>query len=257
MLLIETLVFYVYLAALVTELWVFGSCFLLVFHLLPSLMVASSQVIGAMLIHSGFDDRNTFESCALIDPETMEGLLAIPLKWYALFNNSYFKNHAVHHAYPQLPLELINKHSDRYFDHILSNYEGVRYNRVLTHAIHGETLARLPAPTAFDKVVAFGMGLFVHFMVALATMGVPVPPPIFEQFIVDHRLFTQVTRRERMENRVRFMQTIDLPGRFAAEPDPNTYLRFYHRSYLGWKAWLDARGGLEGQTPKQTSPAAG
>src|SRR5262249_17110257 len=52
LLLIETVFFYVYYAAVFFELFALHSYFLLVFHMLPSLLIASSQILGAVIVHS-------------------------------------------------------------------------------------------------------------------------------------------------------------------------------------------------------------
>ena len=56
-----------YLAALVAELVLARSCFLLLFHMLPYLLTATARLTTGMLTHSGLDPRNSFNSCGLFD----------------------------------------------------------------------------------------------------------------------------------------------------------------------------------------------
>lgn len=241
-LVVETFFFYGYLAALVAELWLLDSYFLLVFHLIPGLWVAGSQIVGAAMVHSGADGQNTFESNGLFDPREARGLIRVPLWWFGLFNANFFINHAIHHAWPQLPLPIINQHYRRWYDHILSTYHGVRYNTVLSQRVHAELLGRLPAPGPLSYAVAFLVTLLVHVSTVLAALGLPFPPVIFELAMVDWRVFFYSTRRERMQAKVAYLEGIGLPERFASSPNPNTFLRFYHRWYLRMKGTLAAEG---------------
>lgn len=241
LLVFETLTFYLYLGAMAAEVWWLGSYFLVVFHLIPGLIVSSAQVAGAMMVHSGNDPRNSFESNALLDPDTAKGLFAVPLKWFAIFNSGFFVNHAIHHAYPQIPLVVLNQEYKRYYEHILSTYPRVRYNKVAIHSIHGRSLEKLSPPGPLDYVVALGLTWFTHAMLMLTSMGIPLPPPLFEQLLVDWRLFTQISRRERTENRVMYLEQVGVPTRYHEIANPNTYLKFYYKLYHRWKAELQTR----------------
>lgn len=141
-LLIETITFYIYLVAVATELF-FGSYFLLVFHLIPGLITASSQILGAVIVHSGIDNRNSFESNGIFDFQTAKGLFKVPLWFFGLLNHGFFVNHGIHHAYPQVPLEIINKNYKRYHHKILKDYTGVRYNTVVDHVMFKPLLENL------------------------------------------------------------------------------------------------------------------
>lgn len=141
-LLIETITFYIYLVAVATELF-FGSYFLLVFHLIPGLINASSQILGAVIVHSGIDNRNSFESNGIFDFQTAKGLFKVPLWFFGLLNHGFFVNHGIHHAYPQVPLEIINKNYKRYHHKILKDYTGVRYNTVVSHVMFKPLLENL------------------------------------------------------------------------------------------------------------------
>jgi hypothetical protein len=238
MLMWETLGFYIYLVALPVELFYFNSYFLLMFHLIPGLVVASTQIIGAIVCHSGLDAPNTFESCGLIDPKKIKGLFKVSIWWFSFFNANFFVNHSIHHAYPQAPLDLLNTNYERYYDHILKNYKNVRYNTVLQHHIHGELLSRMPEPNAFDYVVQFGITLFMHFFFILIAVGMPLPPVMFELLMVDYRIYFTSTRYERNVNKVRFMESINLHQAFLEQEEPNLYMKFFHWRYLNLKSWV-------------------
>ncbi len=244
-LLIETIGFYIYMVALFTELY-FGSYFLLVYHLIPGLLLAGSQLLGALFIHSSIDPRNSFESNALFDWHTAEGLFKVPLFVFSFFNNGLFVNHSIHHAYPQAPMELINKDYRRYHQHILSTCKGVRYNRVLSMRIQKPLLDRLNPPNAFDYIVAFFFSLLALFTMILTIMGLPIPPTIFELLLVDYRIYFVSTRAERALNRVKFMESIRLEERYQQTQNPNTYLKFTYKNYLGWKARAEKQASTQG-----------
>ena len=241
LLVFETVTFYLYLGAMAGEVYWLGSYFLVIFHLIPGLIVSSAQVAGAMMVHSGNDPRNSFESNALLDPDTATGLFAVPLKWFAIFNSGFFVNHAIHHAYPQIPLVVLNQEYKRYYEHILNTYPRVRYNKVAIHTIHARSLEKLSPPGPFDYVLALFFTWFTHGMLMLTSMGIPLPPPLFEQILVDWRLFTQISPRERTENRVAFLESVGVPTRYHEIPNPNTYLKFYYKLYHRWKAELNTQ----------------
>jgi len=240
LLFIETIFFYLYYAAVVCELVVWHSYFLLVFHVLPSLLVDSSLFIGAAIVHSGVDKRNSFDSNGLFDPKQLTGLFRVSVWFNSLLSDYFIVNHGIHHAYPALPLSVINAEYEHYHQHILSHYDNVRFNQVLTHRIHGNILSRLPAPTWFDRGVTLGIAVVAHLYGSIVIMGLPFPPNIFERLLVDYRLYLYSTRRERWENFVRFADSVRLAERFAETPEPNTYLRFFHNRYQRYKAYLAA-----------------
>jgi hypothetical protein len=240
LLLLETLFFYAYYAAVVFELFALHSYFLLVFHMAPSLLIASSQILGAVIVHSGIDKRNSFDSNGLFDPKKLTGLFRVSTWFNSLLSDHFTINHGIHHAYPPLPLSIINAEYEHYHAHILAHYDNVRLNQVLTHRMHGNILERLPAPTWFDRAVTLGLAVLAHLCVCLTIMGLPFPPNVFERLLVDYRLYLYSTRRERRENFVRFMDSMHFAERWAETPDPNTYLRFFYRRYQRYQAYLAA-----------------
>ena len=237
---IEMVLFYVYYAAVVFELFALHSYFLLVFHMFPSLLIASSQILGAVIVHSGIDKRNSFDSNGLFDPKKLTGLFRVSTWFNSLLSDHFTINHGIHHAYPPLPLSIINAEYEHYHQHILSHYDNVRLNQVLTHRMHGNILSRLPAPTWFDRGVTLVIAVVAHLCVCLTIMGLPFPPNVFERLLVDYRLYLYSTRRERRENFVRFMDSMHFTERFAETPDPNTYLCFFYNRYQRYQAYLAA-----------------
>jgi hypothetical protein len=236
-LLIETIAFYVYLAGVVAELW-FGSYFLLVFHLLPNLYIASSQIVSAMLVHSSTDNRNSFDSNGIFDPQTAEGLFRVPLWFYGLSNNGFFVNHGIHHAYPQVPLDIINTNYKRYHQKILNEYTGVRYNQTNSHRIYAPLLANLGTPNAFDYGVSAIVSFVASIAMMLTIMGLPVPPTIFELVLVDYRVLTTYSKSERFACWVSFFEKLNLEDRYQAIEHRNTYLEWVYRKYVQRKNYL-------------------
>ncbi|MBC8123132.1 MAG: fatty acid desaturase [Gemmatimonadaceae bacterium] len=236
-LLIETIAFYIYLTVLVTELF-FGSYFLLVFHLIPGFLLASSQIMSGTIVHSATDSQNSFESNGLMDYRTAEGLFKVPLWFYGLFNNGFFVNHGIHHAYPQVPLEIVTNDYRRYHEYILDHYTDVRYNKVLTHRVQADLLARLGPPNLFDYVVAFFCSLLGLFAMMLTVLGLPVPPTIFEMLLVDYRIYFVSTPTERMLNRIAFFESVRLEERYRQIAKPNVYMEFVYARYRRMKEYV-------------------
>lgn len=237
MLLVEMIFFYIYLVALPTELC-FGSYFLLVFHLLPGLFIATCQYLGALLVHSGQDKRNTWESNGLLDWRTAKGLFRVPLFAYGLLNNGFFMNHGIHHAYPQVPLEYINAEYPRYHQHILKTYKNVRHNILINHRIHANLFARLGPPSFFDYVVAVLL-LPIPFMLMLLTlMGLPLSPPRFEPLLIDWRVYFVSTRRERAANRVIFFENVmQIEALYRSVEHPTKLQQFVYNNYQRMKKY--------------------
>jgi len=238
LLLLETLFFYAYYAVMICEIVVFHSYFILAFNMLPGLLIAASQILGAIIVHSGIDKRNSFDSNGIFDPKKLTGLFAVSAWFNGLLSGRFVVNHGIHHAYPPLPLTIINAEYEHFNQHILANYDNVRFNQVLTHRMHGNILARLPEPTWLDRGVTLMLAAFAHLCVTLTIMGLPLPPNVFERLLVDYRLYFYSTRRERRENFVRFLDGQRFAERWAEMAEPNTYLRFVGRRYESYKAYL-------------------
>lgn len=236
-LLVETISFYIYLGALVTELF-WGSYFLLMFHLFPSLLLSSCQILSAVIVHSGIDNRNSFESNGIFDYQTADGLFKVTLWFYGLLNNGFFVNHGIHHAYPQVPLDIINKNYKQYHRKILQDYTGVRYNRVISHDMFGPLLKRLKKPNLFDYVVTFLICNIALFAMMLTIMGLPMPPTVFEPLLVDYRIFLVYRKSERIACMVVFWDKMHLQQRYQSIPRPNVYLEMIYSRYRKMKHYL-------------------
>lgn len=237
-LLIETLGFYAYLTVMIWELFN-GSYFLLLFHLIPGYILASAQVLSAVTVHSGIDKSNSFESNAIFDWKTAKGLFKVPLRFYCLIGNGGIINHGIHHAYPQVPLDIINKDFRRINKHILENYSRVRYNEIMSMRIQRSLLDRLGPPNPFDYVVAFFCSLIALGACMFTVVGVPIPPTVFELLLVDYRIYFVSTKAERFANSVAFWNSINLEERYNQTQNRNTYLEWVYSRYRMMKAYLE------------------
>jgi hypothetical protein len=229
-LLIEIVGFYTYIAAIAWELW-HGSYFLLAFHLIPLNVLAGVQILSAVIVHSGIDRRNSFESNGIFDYRTCEGLFKVPLWLYSMLGNGGIINHGIHHAYPQVPLDLINQDYQRLNRHILERYTNVRYNSVVSMVTHKNLLDRLPPPNFFDYIVTFLISLVALVASMITVAGAPIPPTMFELLLVDYRVLRVSTKAERYANTVAFWDRLNLEERYRQAPNPNTYFRWVYRRY--------------------------
>lgn len=82
-----------------------------------------------MLSHSGIDKRNSFDSNGIFD-ENCPGLFSVMIWLLNNLANMFPINHGIHHAYTQLPLEVINADYKEINAHILKTYQNVRHNTV-------------------------------------------------------------------------------------------------------------------------------
>lgn len=245
---IETVFFYVYYALLALELVVLHSYFLLLCNLLPGVLIAASQILGAIMVHSGVDKRNSFDSNGIFDPKQLTGLFAVSVRFNSLLSDNFIVNHGIHHAYPPMPLSIVNAEYQHFNQYILSRYENVRFNELLTHRMYGNILDRLPPPTWLDRIMTVMLAALAHACVSLTIMGLPLPPQIFERLLVDYRIYLYSTRRERYDNFVRFLDRLNFVERAAATSEPNTYLRFVQRRYDRYRAYLARTADRAGRT---------
>jgi hypothetical protein len=238
LLLIETILFYGFMAAIIYETFFLHSYFLLAFHVLPGLLVSSSQAMGASFAHSGVDKRNSFESNGLFDPKKLTGLLKVSNAYFAFFNDNFTINHGIHHAYPRVPLEIINKEYEHYHQHIFATYKDVRFNQLNSQKMHKNILERLPTPNFLNVIVTLFICVVAHVSICLTILGFFIAPIPFEPFLVDYRIFTKSTPVERMTNFIKFMDNVELHEKFQQTKEPNTYLNFVHARYQRFKARL-------------------
>jgi hypothetical protein len=237
---IETFGLYVYILLLAGELY-FGGHYLLVFHLLPLLVYHGGEITGAMISHSGIDKRNSFDSNGIFD-ENCEGLFSVMIWLLNTLANKFPINHGIHHAYTQLPLEVINNDYKTINEHILKSYQNVRYNTVLAHKVQKSILAQLPPPRWYNYVIQFVVDCLLLLLGVLTLIGAPVPPPIaLEWLIVDYRILF-VPREQRYANLVGFWNTVQLVPRLKAMTAQNAYLELAFNNYSYFKKYLDARG---------------
>lgn len=239
-LLIETFGLYVYIAMLAAELYL-GSYYLLVFHLCPLLVYHGGEITGAMISHSGIDKRNSFDSNGIFDDDC-KGLFSVMIWLLNNVANMFPINHGIHHAYTQLPLEVINHDYKAINAHILSSYPNVRHNTVLAHKVQKNLLSQLPPPRWYNYIVQFVIDCLILVLGILTLIGAPVPPPVaLEWLIVDYRLLF-VPREKRYANLVGFWDTVQLIPRLKAMTSKNAYLHLAFRNYTYFKNYLDARG---------------
>ncbi|MCG9892195.1 MAG: hypothetical protein MH252_14100 [Thermosynechococcaceae cyanobacterium MS004] len=236
-LLIEIVGFYTYITAIALELG-HGSYFLLIFHLIPLNVLAGVQILSAVIVHSGVDRRNSFESNGLFDYRTCQGLFKVPLWLYSLLGNGGIINHGIHHAYPQVPLDLINQDYQRLNQHILERYTNVRYNSVLCMVMHKNLLDRLPPPNLFDYIVTFFLSLLALLASMITVAGAPFPPTMLELLLVDYRVLRVSTKAERYTNFISFWDRLNLEERYRQASNANTYFRWVYRRYQYRKEYL-------------------
>lgn len=237
---IETFGLYVYLFGVALELY-YGGFYLLVFHLLPLLVYHGGEITGAMLSHSGIDKRNSFDSNGIFD-EDCGGLFGVMVWLLNTLANMFPINHGIHHAYTQLPLEIINQDYKKINEHILNNYQHVRHNQVLAHKVQKSILSKLPPPRWYNYVIQFIVDCLVLFVGVLTLIGAPVPPPVaLEWLIVDYRILF-VPKEQRYANLVGFWDTIQLIPRLKEVTSDNAYLQLAFHNYSFFKKYLDEHG---------------
>jgi hypothetical protein len=236
---VETVGLYLYMLAIGVELY-FGGHYLLCFHLLPLLVYHGGEITGAMLSHSGIDKRNSFDSNGLFG-EDCEGLFGIMVWLLNVLANKFPINHGIHHAYTQLPLEIINRDYAMINAHIVSNYQNIRYNQVLAHKVQKSIISKLPPPRWYNYAIQYVVDVLVLVVGILTLIGAPIPPPVaFEWLIVDYRIM--FSREERYANLVGFWNTIQLVPRLKEMTSENAYLQLAFRNYSYFAKYLAERG---------------
>jgi hypothetical protein len=219
---IEAIGLYVYMIALFVELYL-GSFWLSAFHMSPLLIYHASQILAATISHSGIDKRNSFNSNGLFDPDSATGLFKLTLKIVCILGNWGPVNHAIHHAFTQLPLEIINNDYKKINKYCLDTYKHVRYNNMLTMIIHKNILDQLPEPKWYDYCIQTVVTCCVILLSVLTILGLPVPPVVFELAIVDWRAYTISTKASRYANIVGMWNEIELIQRKEEMINPNAY----------------------------------
>jgi hypothetical protein len=232
---IETIGLYLYLIGMVTELY-YGSYWMLCFHMIPLLIFHASQILAATISHSGLDKRNSFNSNGMFDYDTAEGLWATSLWLCCLVGNGGPINHGIHHAFSQLPLDIINHDYKAINKYALETYQNVRYNNMLTMIIHKNILDRLPPPKWYHRIIQFFVTSFVILISVLTILGLDIPPVIWELAMVDYRTYLVSTKAERYANLCGMYEAIELHIRRDEIVNPNAYFETCYRNYVMMKA---------------------
>jgi len=252
---IELIGLWSYIGATLYELWN-GSFFLLCFHMSPLLYYHAGVILSASVCHSGIDKRNSFNSNGLFDPDTCPGLFKLSL-WFMCLCGSYtIVNHGIHHAYTQLPLEIVNRDYKLLNKFIMDNYKNVRYNQTLYMVIYKDLYERLPAPRWYDWIGQLFATNFVFICTVLTIVGVNLPLMMFEPFMVDYRLFLTSTKVERYRRLLSFWNQLDMPQRENEERYKNANAYFWHVVQIchEMKAYLDKHD--PGWQPAKLDPIA-
>ena len=238
----EGVAVHLYLAALVAELVWARSCFLLVFHLIPYLLTATARLTTGMLTHSGLDPRNSFNSCGLFDERDARGLFRIMVWLVNLLSDGTLTLHPIHHGYSQAPVSTIQPMVAEINAHCRRTYRGVRYNRVLSHEVHANLLARLPPPRWYHYPIQFLVDLAALGLACTTILGSPIPPILFELAVVDYRVFFVSTALERSANLVQVWDSVQLQPRAKAMRKHNSYLDFVLARYARMSADVQRAG---------------
>jgi len=227
---IEAIGLYVYMIALFVELYL-GSFWLAAFHMTPLLIYHASQILAATISHSGVDKRNSFNSNGLFDVDTATGLFKLSLKMVCVLGNWGPVNHAIHHAFSQLPLEIINRDHKQINKYCLETYKNVRYNNMFTMIVHKNILDRLGEPKWYDYCIQFFVTFGVIGLSVLTILGLPVPPVIFELGIVDYRAYLISNKAQRYANILGMWNEVELMQRKEELINPNAYFVLHCQFY--------------------------
>lgn len=231
-LLVEMVGFYTYLCFMMYEVFFCETCFLLVFHMGPGTIYHGSQVLGAMIAHSGIDKRNSFNSNGLFDWREAKGLFKVTLFVVDLFANGGVSNHGIHHAHTQMPLAMINKNLREINAYALKTYKGVRYNNTLTMNYYTDLYESIPEPQWYDYCIQATFTFFCLFYSALIIMGAPLPPPIvFEQVLVDYRFHFYVNKADMWARWRVYADALEVKSRKELIVSPNAYLTLFSSFY--------------------------
>jgi hypothetical protein len=239
-LLIEVIGLWSYLGAAAYELYN-GSFYLLVFHMLPLTYFHAGVILSASVCHSGVDKRNSFNSNGMFDPDTCPGLFSLSLRLLCYCGGYTIVNHGVHHAYTQLPCEIINQDYKILNKFILENYKNVRYNQTLYMIMYKDLFARLPAPQWYDWIAQFFATNMVFFFTMLTLAGFNLPLMIFEPVLIDYRLYMTSTKSERYKRILAMWAQLDMPQRQAEDKykNANAYFWLVVNNCKEMKAYLD------------------
>jgi len=234
-LVIETIGLYTYMLATITELLVFNSFYMLVYHMFPLMLYQGCVVASAAFAHSGVDKRNSFDSNGLFDPYTLppkQALFGVSMKVIGIIGNWAVLNHGIHHAFTQLPLEIVNADYKFINQHCLdTKYKHIRYNNVLVQRVAGHLYDRIPMPKWYDYIIQAIVAIIAVIGYAGTVVGLPVIPSSFESILVDYRLLFYSTKAERAAAYQNMWDGLNLTEFKKKIVRPNAYLEVVSNNY--------------------------
>jgi hypothetical protein len=254
-LVIETIGLYTYLIATVVELFYYKSFYLFGFHMLPLMLYQGAVLGSAAFAHSGIDKRNSFDSNGLFDPDTLpakQGLLAFSMRFIGVVGNWAVLNHGIHHAFTQLPLEIINQEYKFINQHCLeTKYKHIRYNQLLTMKVMPHLFARIPAPKWYDYILQFIICCISLVGMACSVIGLHIMPMQFEVVLIDYRILFYSTRAERAMAITSMWNVINLKEFAKTLATPNDYVPWVLSNYDNYMKDIDAakRAGQQIEQP--------
>jgi len=229
---IEALGLYTYLAAMFAELFYFNSFYILCFHTVPLVIYQGSVVASASFAHSGYDKRNSFNSNGCFDADTVPakyGLLATSIRVIGVFGNWAVYNHGIHHAFTQLPLEIVNADYKFINAHVLEGqksgkYKHVRYNDLMFMNVFRHLFERIPAPKWYDHIVQLFVTVIAVLGYSGTVLGLPVLPNVFEPLLIDYRILQYSTKEERSAAIAGMWEALEIEDFHKNISRPNAYL---------------------------------
>jgi hypothetical protein len=232
---IEAVGLYCYMFSMFAEIYYFSSFYLLCFHLAPLVIYQGTVVASASFAHSGVDKRNSFNSNGIFDADALpaeQALLAISIRVIALFGNSAVYNHGVHHAFTQLPLQIVNQDYKFINKHILEgNYKHVRYNKLMFHDVFAPLYARIPAPQWYDKLIQIFVAVLSVVGYGGTVLGFSMFPNMFEPLLIDYRIFFYSTKEERSACLLSLWEALHLMDFKKNVAKPNAYLSLTFKNF--------------------------
>jgi len=240
---VEAIMLYIYMITVGVEIFKYHSFYLLCFHMLPLILFQACQVMSASIAHSGIDKRNSFNSNGCFDPDTLgpnDTMFKIFMWTLGIMGNWAVVNHGLHHAFTQLPLEIVNQEYKVMNHYALEHYKNVRYNRTLSHIVFKDIYSRLPPPAWYQMVIQVFVSIFAICGIGLTVVGFDVPPVLFEKIVVDYRIVTYSSFKERQKYVLAFWSKLKLEERLTLLKSPNYYFHQALKHYRRFKADVPA-----------------
>jgi hypothetical protein len=198
-------------------------------------------ILSATLTHSGIDKRNSFNSNGMYDPDTCTGLFKLSAFMLHYCGGGTIVNHGIHHAYTQLPLEIINRDYKFLNKFIMENYKNVRFNQTLHMIMFKDLFARLGAPSWYDYIFQFFATAGVLTLTILTIAGLDFPPMMYESWLLDYRMYLHSTKAERYKRMLAMWTQLDMPVREHEDRYKNANAYFWKVVTIlhELKDWLD------------------